>query len=131
MTRARIETIAPSFIVSNVSRTIAFYREKLGFEVMYQQPENDPFFAIVHRDGAMIFVKHGDESLVPQPNSSRDPEMKWDAYLYVPDPDTLASEFADNKLTFHRPLMETSEKLWGFEVSDPDGYVLFFGRPKD
>jgi catechol 2,3-dioxygenase-like lactoylglutathione lyase family enzyme len=129
MTRARIERIAPSFIVGNVSRTIAFYREKLGFDVMYQQPEDDPFFAIVYRDGVMIFVKSSD--VLPQPNHSRDPSIKWDAYLYVPDPDTLAGEFTDNKLTFHKPLMETSEKLWGFEVSDPDGYVLFFGRPKD
>lgn len=129
MTRATINRIAPSFIVGNVSRTIAFYREKLGFDVMYQQPENDPFFAIVCRDGVMIFLKHG--NALPQPNHSRDPSIKWDAYLYVPDPDTLVGEFEDNKLTFHRPLMETSERLWGFEVSDPDGYILFFGRPED
>jgi catechol 2,3-dioxygenase-like lactoylglutathione lyase family enzyme len=130
MTRARIGSVSPVFIVSNVSQTIAFYRDKLGFEAMYQQPENDPFFAGVLRDGVMIFVK-SDENLLPQPNSSRDPSIKWDAYLYVPDPDTLAREFMENKLTFHKPLMETSERLWGFEVSDPDGYVLFFGRPKE
>jgi catechol 2,3-dioxygenase-like lactoylglutathione lyase family enzyme len=130
MTRARIESISPFFIVRNVGRTIMFYRDKLGFETMYQQPENDPFFAIVRRDGVMVFAKNGNESLLPQPNPSRDPSMKWDAYVYVPDPDVLAAEFMDNKLSFHKPLMETSERLWGFEVSDPDGYVLFFGRPR-
>jgi len=126
MTRAKIETIAPSFIVTNVSQTIAHYR-KLGFEVMYQQPDDDPFFAIVHRDAVMIFVKSSGDA--PMPNSSRNPAVKWDAYLYVPDPNALAAEFAGNEVTFHKPLGETSEKLLGFEVRDPNGYVLFFGRP--
>jgi hypothetical protein len=26
--------------------------------------------------------------------------------------------------------MITTERLRGFEISDPDGYVLFFGRPE-
>ena len=77
----------------------------------------------------MIFVKHGHESATPSPNSSRDPWTKWDAYLYVPDPEALASEFAGNGATFHKPLGITSENLLGFEMRDPDGYVLFFGRP--
>ena len=128
MTRARIESISPSFIVSNVSQTIAFYRDKLGFEAMYQDPETDPFFAIVRRGGAMIFVKHVGEP--PLPNSVRHPWAKWDAYVDVPDPDSLAAEFAGNGAAFRQPLGETSERLWGFEISDPDGYVLFFGRPK-
>jgi catechol 2,3-dioxygenase-like lactoylglutathione lyase family enzyme len=129
MTQAKIESISPSFIVSNVSRTIAFYQANLGFEAMYQQPDEDPFFAALQRDGVMFFVK-SDKDTQPQPNSSRNPEMKWDAYLYVPDPDALAAEFAGNGVSFHKPLGITSEGLRGFEIRDPDGYVLFFGRPK-
>jgi catechol 2,3-dioxygenase-like lactoylglutathione lyase family enzyme len=128
MTRARIGTIAPCFLVSNVTQTIAHYSEKLGFEAMYQDPKDDPFFAMVHRDEAMIFLK-AIESVAPTPNSSRHPWLKWDAYVSVPDPDALAAEFADNGLEFHKPLGITSENLRGFEVRDPDGYVLFFGRP--
>jgi catechol 2,3-dioxygenase-like lactoylglutathione lyase family enzyme len=130
MTRARVETISPFFIVTNVPRTIAFYQAMLGFEVMYQEPDADPFFAIARRDGVMIFIKHDGEDTKPMPNPSRNSSMKWDAYLYAPDPDTLAAEFAGNDVVFHKPLMDTSEGLRGFEVRDPDGYVLFFGRPK-
>ncbi len=129
MTRAKIETVSPFFIVSNVSQTIAFYKGTLGFEVMHQQPGKDPFFAIVGRNRVMIFLKHG-EGAKPMPNPSRNAWVKWDAYLYVLDPDGLAAEFADNNAVFHKPLMETSEGLRGFEIQDPDGYVLFFGRPK-
>jgi catechol 2,3-dioxygenase-like lactoylglutathione lyase family enzyme len=31
MTRPNTEAISPFFVVSNVDRTIAFYRDKLGF----------------------------------------------------------------------------------------------------
>ncbi|HWC99698.1 MAG TPA: VOC family protein [Candidatus Sulfopaludibacter sp.] len=128
MTQARINAISPCFIVGNVRQTIAFYCGKLGFVADYLEPEDDPFFAGVYRDGAMIFVK-SHEGLAPTPNSSRHAWMKWDAYVSVPDPDALAAEFAANGLTFHTPLGVTSENLRGFEVRDPDGYVLFFGRP--
>jgi catechol 2,3-dioxygenase-like lactoylglutathione lyase family enzyme len=128
MTRARIESISPSFIVSNVSRTVAFYRDRLGFEAMYLDPEDDPFFAIVRRDEVMVFLKS--VGVTPMPNHSRSPEIKWDAYFYVPDPDALAEEFTDNSAEFRMPLGITTERLRGFEVSDPDGYVLFFGRPE-
>jgi len=126
--RATIGAIAPFFVVSNVSRTVAFYCEKLGFEAMYKEPENDPFFAIVRRDNVMIFMKSVAD-IPPMPNSSRHPWIKWDTYLYVPDPDALAVEFEAANVTFCKPLGITSENLLGFEIADPDGYTLFFGRP--
>ncbi len=127
MTRPEIEAICPFFIVSHVDQTIAFYRDKLGFETRYQEPDREPFFPIVGRDGAQLFVKAGEAA--PLPNPTRDPAMKWDAYLYVPDPDALAAEFAGRGAAFSKPLMNTTEDLRGFEITDPDGYVLFFGRP--
>jgi len=128
MERAKIEGISPFFVVQSVPVTIAFYREKLGFETTYQEPNHDPFFAIVRRDGAAIFLKH-DGKASPAPNPTLHPSVKWDAYVYVPDPDALAAEFSSNGIEFHKPLTITSENLRGFEVRDPDGYVLFFGRP--
>ncbi len=56
--------------------------------------------------------------------------MRLDAFVYAPDPDALAAEFADQGAAFSKPLMDTHDGLRGFEISDPDGYVLFFGRPK-
>ncbi len=129
MKRATIEAISPFFIVSNVSQAIAFYREKLGFETMFQQPETDPFFAIVRRDKIMLFLKHQSD-IPPLPNCQRHPWMSWDAYVLVPDPDALAAEFAGNNVEFYKPLMNNSDGLRGFEISDRDGYVLFFGRPQ-
>jgi catechol 2,3-dioxygenase-like lactoylglutathione lyase family enzyme len=127
MTRPTIGSICPFFIASAVARSIAFYQEKLGFETRFQQPDEDPFFAIVGRDDAMLFLKAG--KAAPMPNPTRDPEMRWDAYCFVADPDALAEEFAGRGVTFSKPLRDTSDGLRGFEIADPDGYVLFFGRP--
>jgi catechol 2,3-dioxygenase-like lactoylglutathione lyase family enzyme len=128
MTRPTTTAISPFFIVSNVDRTIAFYRDKLGFETTFQQPEENPFFAILLRDGAQLFVK-SHANLPPLPNSKRHPWISWDTFVYAPDPDALAADFADHGATFSEPLADTHDGLRGFEITDPDGYVLFFGRP--
>jgi catechol 2,3-dioxygenase-like lactoylglutathione lyase family enzyme len=129
MERAAIEQISPFFIVSNVDRTIAFYRDKLGFETRWQQPERNPFSAIIGRQGVQIFIK-SEGGISPLPNPKRHPHLRWDAFVYASDPDALAAEFSSQGTTFSVPLKDTSDGLRGFEIADPDGYVLFFGRPR-
>jgi catechol 2,3-dioxygenase-like lactoylglutathione lyase family enzyme len=129
MTRPNIQAISPFFIVSDVEQTVAFYRDKLGFETRFQQPDRNPFFAIIGRDGAQLLVK-SDAEVPPLPNPTRHPSMRWDAFVYAQDPDSLAAEFADHGAAFSEPLQDTHDGLRGFEIRDPDGYVLFFGRPR-
>ena len=133
MTRPTTPAISPFFIVSNVDQTIAFYHEKLGFETRFQQPDRNPFFAIIGREGAQILIK-SEKDVPPLPNHKRHPHLRWDAFVYAPDPDALAAEFAvrfaDDEAAFSAPLKDTHDGLRGFEISDPNGYVLFFGRPR-
>ncbi|MES2521756.1 MAG: VOC family protein [Gemmatimonadota bacterium] len=128
MTRPAISSIAPFFIVRDVTAAITFYRDTLDFAVTHQQPEHDPFFAIVSRDGAMLMLKAVEVPALP--NWRRDPSARWDAYLYVPDPDALAAEFARRGARFSVPLGDTDDGLRGFELRDADDHVLFFGRPR-
>ncbi|WP_446745508.1 hypothetical protein [Silvibacterium acidisoli] len=76
----------------------------------------------------MLFVKSGDAE--PLPNPQRDPEMRWDAYIGATDPDKLATEFAGRGAAFSASLEDTHDRLRGFEITDPSGYVLFVGRPR-
>lgn len=132
MTEPDIGNAAPFFIVANVPKALAFYRDKLGFEITFQGPEEDDiFFGIVGRGRAMIMMK--DVGVEPVPNYTRDIKQgiaRWDAYLYVPDPDALAAEFASRGVEFFLPLADNSDGLRGFEIEDADGYILFFGRPR-
>lgn len=130
MTRAVLNSIAPCFIVREVGRSLSFYCEQLGFEIEHAAPEPEPFFAIVRRDGVMIFIKAIHESVLPVPNSQRHPWARWDAYVSVPDPDALAEEYISRGVSMSKPLADTGDGLRGFEITDVDGYVLFFGRPR-
>jgi len=127
-----IAGIAPFFIVRNVPVALAFYRDRLGFEITFQGPApNDIFFGIVERGAAMIMFKA--VGVDPVPNYTRDIKKgiaRWDAYLNVPDPDALAAEFLSRDVEFSVPLKDTHDGLRGFEIKDADGYVLFFGRPR-
>ena len=137
MTQGEISGISPFFIVTHVPTSLAFYRDQLGFEITFQGPDpDDIFFGIVRRGGAKILLK--DIGVDPVPNCTRDIKKgiaRWDAFVYVPDPDALAAEFASRNVEFLRPLnddevKEDDDGLRGFEVKDADGYVLFFGRPR-
>jgi catechol 2,3-dioxygenase-like lactoylglutathione lyase family enzyme len=129
MNRPILNVIAPSFIVRDAEAAVAFYREKLGFNIVYQGPGDEPFLAIVSRDAAMIMVKAVGAD--PAPNNTRHPWARWDAYIGTPDPDALAAEFTSRGVVFSVPLKDTSDGLRGFELKDADGYVLFFGHPRE
>lgn len=133
MTKTKITGIAPFFIVKNVPAALSFYHDRLGFDITFQGPgEDDIFFGIVQRGAAMIMLK--EVGVDPVPNYTRDIKQgiaRWDAYLHVPDPDTLAAEFSSRNVGFFTPLMDNDDDgLRGFEITDADGYVLYFGRPK-
>ena len=129
--QVEIGSASPAYIVRNVPATLAFYRDHLGFDVTFQGPESDDiFFGIVQRGRAMLMFKQ--IGVEPVPNCMHDIGqgiLRWDAFVYVPDPDALATEFASRNVKFSEPLKTTSDQLYGFEIADPNGYILFFGRP--
>src|SRR5882672_12633832 len=104
MTQTEISGISPFFIVSDVPSALSFYRDRLGFEITFQGPADDVFFGIVRRGRAMIMLKV--VGVDPLPNYKREPGARWDAYLNVPDPDTLAAEFSSRHIEFSQPLKD-------------------------
>jgi catechol 2,3-dioxygenase-like lactoylglutathione lyase family enzyme len=127
--RAHLSYIAPFFIVHDVMSSLAFYKDRLGFELTYLGPDEHPFFAMLMRDGVGVMLKAIAPDIAPTPNPSRHDWARWDAYIHTPDPDALAEEFASRGVSFREPLGINTDQLRGFEVMDMDGYVLYFGRP--
>ena len=124
-----LKEIAPFFIVKNLTGSIDFYNQKLGFETDLLIPEEDPFFAIVSRDNVRILLKHIAEDIHPVPNHTRHEWARWDAFIWVSNPDALFAEYQSRGLEFHEPLEDTDDGLRAFELKDHDGYVLCFGKP--
>ena len=120
----------PFFIVTRLQTSIDFYVQQLGFFKQVAIPEEEPFFAIVCRDRVGIMLKEIGKETRPQPNHTRHPWGRWDAYIYTPNPDALSEELRKKNVPFHRPLSDTEDGLRAFEILDSDGYVLCFGRRK-
>jgi catechol 2,3-dioxygenase-like lactoylglutathione lyase family enzyme len=121
-------SISPFFIVKDLQASIAFYRDRLGFQVGFQGPDGDIYYAGVARDGAGIMLKAIAPDVLPCPNHTRHEWARWDAYIHVVDPDSLFDEFRERGVSFVKELSFIDDGLWGFEITDADGYVIAFFR---
>ncbi len=126
---SNLSFIMPCFIVMDLSDSIAFYVDKLGFEILYSGPGDSPYWAIVGRDSISIMLKAVAPEIRPIPNPSRHEWAPSDAYISTADPDAIFEEYKSKGLIFRKSLQDNSDDIRGFEVEDADGYVLFFGRP--
>jgi catechol 2,3-dioxygenase-like lactoylglutathione lyase family enzyme len=65
-----LASIRPNFIVKDLQASIAYYRERLGFQLDFQGPEDGPFWAGVSRDGIGIMLKAVAPDVPPIPNQT-------------------------------------------------------------
>jgi catechol 2,3-dioxygenase-like lactoylglutathione lyase family enzyme len=129
--KKNLASISPFFIVKDLKTSIAYYRERLGFQLDFQGPDGGPYYAGVSRDGIGIMLKAILPEVLPCPNHTRHPWARWDAYIYTLDPDTLFDEFRQRGVSFVQELSFIDDGLWGFEITDADGYVLAFFTARD
>ena len=121
-----LASISPFFIVKDLQASIAYYIERMGFQLDFQGPDDDVYYGHVSRDGIGIMLKAILPDVLPRPNSTRHEWARWDAYIHTLDPDTLFNEFKQRGVSFVKELSFIDQGLWGFEVTDADGYVLAF-----
>jgi catechol 2,3-dioxygenase-like lactoylglutathione lyase family enzyme len=119
-------SISPFFIVKDLHASIAFYRDQLGFQLEFEGPEGDVYYAGMRREGASIMLKTILPGVLPVPNHTRHPWARWDAYIYTLNPDPVFEEFRQTGVSFVKELSFIDDGLWGFEIRDADGYVIAF-----
>ena len=121
-----LASIRPFFIVKDLQVSVSYYVERLGFQLDFEGPAGDPYYAGLSRDGIGVMLKAILPDVLPQPNHTRHEWARWDAYVYTLDPDALFDEFSQRGASFVKTLSFIDEGLWGFELTDADGYVLAF-----
>jgi hypothetical protein len=127
-----LASISPFFIVKDLNAAISHYIERFGFQLDFQGPPDDVYYyGHVSRDGIGIMLKAILPDVLPVPNHMRHEWARWDAYIYTLDPDPLFAEFKQRGASFVKELSFIDDGLWGFEVTDADGYVLAFFRTRD
>ena len=116
--------IAPQFLVDDLDRAIAYYRDQLGFELDFKYQS---FYAAVTRDGLAIHLKCAPKFVADREHRKQSEHL--DAYIAVSDVRGLFNELTRRGAQVLRPL---EERPWGcldFYVEDPDGYILRFSEP--
>ena len=126
-----LASIRPSFIVKDLQTSITYYRERLGFHLDFQGPDDGPFWAGVSRDGIGIMLKAVGSDVLPIPNHTRHEWAPPDAHIYSMDPNALFDEFSRRGASFVKTLSFVEEGLWGFAATDADGYLLVFFQLRD
>jgi catechol 2,3-dioxygenase-like lactoylglutathione lyase family enzyme len=121
---ARLNHLEPRLHVADFNRSVAFYRDVLGFSVEATFPEDNPSFAIVSRDGVGLQIGGADAKKSPQDRPT--------CTLYFDVTDALA---------LHDQLKSKIPIEWGpevffhhrreFAIRDPDGHLLILSEETD
>ena len=120
---ARITGIAPQFLVEDLDRAIAYYRDALGFQLDFKYQS---FYAAVTRDGFAIHLKHA--AKLPAERAHRKQNEHLDAYIAVSGVRDLFNELQMRGAEVIKPLEERPWACLDFYVQDSDGYILCFSE---
>ena len=115
--------IAPQFLVDDLDRAIAYYRDKLGFELDFKY---ESFYAAVTRDGLSIHLKCSPKS--PDERERRKQNEHLDAYISVSGIRGLFSELENRGAQVIKPLEERPWACLDFYVEDQDGNIVCFSE---
>jgi catechol 2,3-dioxygenase-like lactoylglutathione lyase family enzyme len=115
--------IAPQFLVEDLDRAIAYYRDKLGFELDFVY---ESFYASITRDGFAIHLKHG--PVLAEEREHRKRNEHLDAYISVAGIRGLFNELETRGARVIKPLEERPWACTDFYVEDPDGHILCFSE---
>jgi len=108
-----LQSISPFFIVKNLPTSVSHYIDRFGFQLDFQGPPGDVYYAHVSRDGVGIMLKAIAPGVLPFPNHARHPWARWDAYIYTANPDPLFAEFKERGASFVKELSFIDDGLWG------------------
>lgn len=120
----RVTGIAPQFLVDDLEVAIAYYRERLGFDLDFCY---DSFYASVSRDGFAIHLKRAPKTLADRAHRKRHEHL--DVHIGVLGVESLHDELRSRGALITKPLEERPWSCSDFYVEDPDGYILCFSEP--
>lgn len=119
--KSNLQRCAPVLNVNSrtMRSTIAFFTEKLGFNVDTAIGK-EPRFAMLCRDDITVMLAC--KRMIPWPHKG------WAVYIWVDDVDTLAAEFATRQLSLKCGPTLKEYGCKELEVFMPDGRTIAFGQ---
>ena len=129
--RPVISATAAELFVSDIRAFCDFFRQKLGFSIVFVYGE-PPFYAQVKRDRGLLNLKHMDAPVIDPALRDRESLLSADMALDTEEEiKQLYLEYQAAGVTFAQTLRR---EPWGaktFIVNDPDGILLLFAGPAE
>lgn len=114
----KIESVSPIFSVSDLSRAIDFYRDRLGFDLAWSWGE-PPDIAAVCRDGIEITLTQ---------RAGSKPTGAAQIYLSVSGIDDYYAGLLSAGVTIVIPIGDRPYGMRDFRIADPSGNELSIGQ---
>jgi catechol 2,3-dioxygenase-like lactoylglutathione lyase family enzyme len=124
-----LKKLTPNLLVSSVERSLAFYRDVLGFAVDVTVPEGPPYvFASVQAGPVEIFLNAPEPAIAEYPAFKNRPiGGTLTLFIEVASIQTVYESLRD-RVTVVMPLEKKWYGVTEFAFEDPDGYLITFAE---
>ena len=121
---ARFNSLEPRLHIADFNKSVAFYRDVLGFEVLSTFPDQDPSFALLSRDGVGLQIGGID--------TTKSPATPPTVTLYFDVSDALALlDALKDKVTIEWGPEVFFYQRREFAFRDPDGHLVIISEETD
>ncbi len=127
--KAKIVCAEPQLFVADIDRSCKFFREQLGFTVVFSYGE-PPYYAQVARDATRLNLRCVERELIA--STAREREQLLSASMTVASSEEIKLLFLEFKAAGVAFQQTLKKQPWGarnFVVRDPDGNLLLFAGP--
>ena len=124
-----LKSLTPNLIVADVERSIAFYRDVLGFTVVATVPDQAPYvFAIVQSGPVKVFLNAVEPAIAEYP-AFKDRPIGGTLTLFI-DVENIRQVHEDlkDRVTIVMPLEHKWYGVTEFAFEDPDKYLITYAE---
>jgi catechol 2,3-dioxygenase-like lactoylglutathione lyase family enzyme len=127
--KATIVGAEPQLFVTDIQRSCEFFREKLGFSLVFSYGK-PPYYAQVVRDAARLNLRCVERPVIESTAPDREELLSVSMTIATADEiKLLFLEFRSAGVAFHQTLKKQPWGAKNFIVKDPDGNLLLFAGP--
>ena len=124
-----LKKITPNLVVSNVERSLAFYRDVLGFAVTATVPDASPYVFAALSSGPIEVFLNAREAAVAEYPALKDRSIGGTFTLFIEVVNIRqAYDTLKSQVTVVMPLEKKWYGVTEFAFQDQDGYVITFAE---
>ena len=120
-----MKSITPNLKVESIERSLCFYREILGFDIVMANPETSPVWVMLKKGGAEIMLQQKESIDEEYPLFAGQSGGALTFYVMTENSPALYEKIKSSADVI-KPLHETPYGRKEFAVKDPDGFIFTF-----